>query len=95
LVVQIGAGPWTGREIVLTDERWKHIIDRHPELAHARRALEVELQEPYFMFRGRDPDEHWLYLKKVGPTRWLKIVVVWESPSRGLTITAFPRRMMP
>jgi hypothetical protein len=44
---------------------------------------------------GREPDEEWYYLAGAGPSRWLKVVVVFESFERGRIITAFPRRRKP
>jgi hypothetical protein len=44
---------------------------------------------------GREPDEEWLYLEGAGPSRWLKVVVVFDSENRGRIITSFARRRKP
>jgi hypothetical protein len=44
---------------------------------------------------GREADEEWLYLEGAGPSRWLKVVVVFDSANRGRIITSFARRRKP
>lgn len=39
--------------------------------------------------------EEWFYLHDAGPSRWLKVVVVFDRPASGRIITAFPRRRKP
>lgn len=43
---------------------------------------------------GRDPAEEWFYLADAGPSRWIKVVVLFEG-GNGRIITAFPRRAFP
>lgn len=84
-----------GREVVLTGERWKHIIDGHPELkAHLEDVVRA-IEAPTDTTAGRGSYEEWFYLADVGPSRWLKVVVVFEAPPTGRIITAFPRRRKP
>jgi hypothetical protein len=84
-----------GREIVLTGERWEHITAGHPELeAHQEEVLRA-VEAPTQTAPGRAPDEEWFYLADAGPSRWLKVVVVFDSASSGRIITAFPRRRKP
>jgi hypothetical protein len=71
------------------------IIDGHPELAAHREDVLGAIEAPTETAPGRQPDEEWFYLVGVGPSRWLKVVVVFDSPSSGLIITAFPRRRKP
>jgi hypothetical protein len=84
-----------GREVLLSPERWIHIISGHPEIevyeADIRRAVEA----PTAVIPGREPNEEWLYLEKAGPSRWLKVVVVFDSENRGRIITSFARRRKP
>lgn len=83
-----------GREIVLTAERWQHIVTGHPELAaHVEQVLRA-VRAPTEALPGREPDEEWFYLRDAGPSRWLKVVVLFEGPT-GRIITAFPRRRKP
>ncbi len=83
-----------GREVILAEERWSHIRERHPELDEewVLAGLRRELVEPYEIHYWPDRNEEWHYLKKVGPSRWLKVVVVWDDPEHGRIITMFPRR---
>jgi hypothetical protein len=81
--------------VVLSHERWEHIVDGHPELeAHEDDVLRA-VEAPTETRPGRAPDEHWYYLASAGPSRWLKVVVVFDSAGRGRIITAFPRRRKP
>jgi hypothetical protein len=84
-----------GRVVLLSAERWRHIVSGHPEIeayeAEVRRAVE----SPTAILPGREPDEEWLYLEGVGPSRWLKVVVIFDSAGSGRIITAFARRRKP
>lgn len=84
-----------GREILLTPERWKHIIDGHPELEAYGEDILRAVEAPTEIGPGREADEEWFYLMDAGPSRWLKIVVVFESAASDRIITAFPRRRKP
>ena len=84
-----------GREISLEDERWAHIIDGHPELSDFRGDVLRAVEAPTEILAGRAPDEEWFYLADAGPSRWLKVVVVFDSADRGRIITAFGRRRKP
>lgn len=83
-----------GTPVVLTFERWRHIVAAHPELVTWRRALLVAVRAPTQVQAGRMPNERWHYLLGAGPSRWLKVVVAYE-PGRGAVITAFARRAFP
>lgn len=43
---------------------------------------------------GHESNEEWFYREGVGPSRWIKVVVIYEA-DRGSVITAFPRRSFP
>jgi hypothetical protein len=85
-----------GRRVELTAERWEHIVasDRHPELADLQGEVLRAVAQPTEIRPGREPDEMWFYLHGVGPSQWLKVVVVF-SADRGYVVTAFPRRRLP
>jgi hypothetical protein len=85
-----------GRRVELTAERWAHIAGpgSHPELAGLLAEVLRAVSEPTQVRAGREPDEMWFYLQDVGPSRWLKVVVVFE-PDRAYIVTAFPRRRLP
>jgi len=84
-----------GREIRLDEERWAHVKARHPELDDwLLPDLARELREPYRVHYW-PPREEWFYFKRLGPSQWLKIVVIFDQPERGHIITMFPRRSIP
>jgi hypothetical protein len=84
-----------GRDVVLAAERWQHIVDGHPELELHRADVLRAVEAPTETTSGREPDEEWFYLADAGPSRWLKVVVTFESATSGRIITAFPRRRKP
>lgn len=83
-----------GRVVRLTEDRWAHITDGHPELAAWRHLVVSTVVEPELVRPGRRLGEEWLY-GPGGPSRWLKVVVQWESDDRGSVVTAFARRRLP
>jgi hypothetical protein len=83
-----------GREISLDDERWAHIIDGHPEMSDMRGDV-LRAVKASEILAGRTADEEWFYLAGAGPSRWLKVVVIFDPADRGRIITAFGRRRKP
>jgi hypothetical protein len=81
-----------GRAVVLSVERWAHIIDGHPELEPHEEDVLRAVRAPTQTTPGREPGEQWYYLAGAGPSRWLKVVVLFDQPLEGRIITAFPRR---
>ncbi|MHB8296267.1 MAG: hypothetical protein ACYDH5_16960 [Acidimicrobiales bacterium] len=79
--------------IHLSEERWAHIVEGHPELWGWRDRILSILAEPGQVVPGRRPGEEWLY-GTGGPSRWLKVVVQWDD-DRATVVTAFARRRMP
>jgi hypothetical protein len=84
-----------GREVLLSDERWRHIVSAHPEIEVYEEEVYRTVESPTMTLAGREPDEEWLYLEGAGPSRWLKVVVVFDSEGSGRIITAFARRRKP
>jgi hypothetical protein len=84
-----------GREILLSPERWQHIVSGHPEIEVYEQEVGRAVESPTAVLPGREPDEEWLYLEGAGPSRWLKVVVVFDSEDRGRIITSFARRRKP
>lgn len=84
-----------GREVLLSPERWRHIISGHPEIEVYATDIGRAVEAPTAVMAGREPDEEWLYLEDAGPSRWLKVVVVFDSAGSGRIITAFARRRKP
>ncbi|MGH2368028.1 MAG: hypothetical protein ACRDI2_07505, partial [Chloroflexota bacterium] len=83
-----------GRPVQLTEERWHHILDGHPELGMFQDQILAAIRAPDERRAGRWPGEEWFYLGTTRPSRWLKVVVVYRG-GKGRIITAFPRRSVP
>jgi hypothetical protein len=83
------------RKVSLDPERWEHILDGHPELRDNQADVVRAVESPTEVLSGRSPDEEWFYLAGAGPSRWLKVVVVFDRASNGRIITAFGRRRKP
>jgi hypothetical protein len=84
-----------GREVLLSPNRWRHVVSAHPEIAVYKPDLRRAVESPTSVVAGREPDEEWLYLEGAGPSRWLKVVVVFDSEDQGRIITSFARRRKP
>lgn len=84
-----------GRQVLLSPERWTHIASGHPEIAIYAKEIQRAVESPTAVLPGREPEEEWLYLEGAGPSRWLKVVVVFDSVDHGRIITAFARRRKP
>jgi hypothetical protein len=83
-----------GRRVLLASERWLHVTEEHDELREELSAILDGLAHPARRRRGREPSEEWFYLSGPGPTRFVKVVVHYES-GEGRIVTAFPRRRFP
>lgn len=84
-----------GINVELSEERWAHITAGHPEIAPFLDAVLEAVRAPDRRIPGRDPGETWFYLRIVGLSRWLKVVVRYEAAGRAWIVTAFARRSMP
>jgi len=83
------------RKVLLSPERWRHIVSGHPEIEAYETDIRRAVEAPTAVMAGREPDEEWLYLEGAGPSRWLKVVVVFDSADQGRIITSFGRRRKP
>jgi hypothetical protein len=83
-----------GRTVELTEERWRHIISGHPEIAAFGDAVLRAVKNPDHALLGRRTNEEWCYLKTEAPSEWLKVVVAYAE-GRGHIVTAYARRSMP
>ncbi len=83
-----------GRRVVLTFERWRHIVWRHAELADDLVGVLAAVAEPQERLSGGSTLEEWYYRREIGPSRWVKVVVHYEE-GEGRIVTAFPRRLFP
>ena len=83
-----------GRPVVLTRQAWEHITSRHPELRPFRGAIVAAVRAPTVRRGGRKQGEEWFYLRVLGPSRWIKVVVTYRG-GLGQIRTAFARRAFP
>jgi hypothetical protein len=83
-----------GRRVVLTDDRWEHILERHDDLVMHPNDILRAVRTPSRRMLGRRRNEEFFYGEGVGPSRWIKVVVHYER-DRGWVVTAFPRRRFP
>lgn len=84
----------SGRPVELTEERWGHIIERHPEIQMLDQVVLQAVQQPDRNMPGRLANEEWYYVKTDAPSNWLKVVVAYAE-GRGHIVTAYARRSMP
>jgi hypothetical protein len=82
-----------GRRVVLTDEAWGHIKQRHPETSQYVGEIMRAVREPDVRVAGPKPDEEWFFVEWSGPGRWLQVVVHYEH-GEGRVKTAFPRQSL-
>jgi hypothetical protein len=82
-----------GRTVELTEERWTHITERHPELEPLAESVLRVVRSPDRSLQGPEPNEQWYYLETDAPSTWLKVVVAYAD-ERGHIVTAFVRRSM-
>jgi hypothetical protein len=83
-----------GRKVELTEERWSHITERHPEIRVFDDAILRAVQSPDRRRPGHQANEEWYYLKTDSPSNWLRVVVAYAE-GRGHIVTAHARRSMP
>jgi hypothetical protein len=83
-----------GRRIVLSETRWRHIRERHPELAASPEEVLDAVVHADERRAGHEAGEEWFYRRNLGPSRWIRVVVHFES-GEGTVTTAFPRREIP
>ena len=83
-----------GREVVLTPDRWLHILIRHNEMNGHRQAILDTVAAPTMIRQGRATNERHYFRRRVGPSMWLHVVVHYDDGSGRIT-TAFGRRLLP
>jgi len=83
-----------GRPVELTEERWGHIVERHPEIKTLDQVMLQAVQDPDRHMPGRLANEEWYYVETDTPSNWLKVVVAYAE-GRGHIVTAYARRSMP
>lgn len=75
-----------GIKIRLTEERWKHIVLMHPNLADKQTRVLSTIKKPDFILKGKG--EELLAVSKASKSLHL-VVVYKETAKDGFIITAF------
>jgi hypothetical protein len=81
---------WLGREIVLTDSGWTHILERRPGMAGSEAAVRTAVEAPDRVARDAQYADRESYYRRLGPRRYLKVVVAYAATGHGVVITAYP-----
>jgi hypothetical protein len=76
-----------GNKIVLTEERWNHIVFRHPKMAKNYEKLEKTLAEPSVIVESRLNKSVRLYHRRFSALKGYVVVVV--NITRKFVITAY------
>ncbi len=76
-----------GRTVDLSEERWKHITDGHPDMEGRQEEVKAAIEAAEKRTAGRFPDTEKLWARNLGPARWLIVVVRYED-SQGTVRTA-------
>lgn len=83
-----------GRQVELTDERWSHIVERHPEIETCEEKLLEAVSDPDRRITGGLDNEEWYYVETDVPSNWLKVVVAYAE-GRGYIVTSHARKSIP
>lgn len=75
--------------IRLSDERWQHIVEGHPELINSQPDLLMVISHPQRIFEGYDGEL--LAIREIEIGKWL-VVVYRELIDDGFVITAYLTR---
>lgn len=83
-----------GRCVELTNERWGHIVERHPDIESRDDEILQAVREPDRRVAGALGNEEWFCAKTDAPSNWLKVVVAYAE-GRGYIVTTHARKSMP
>ena len=86
------------QQIRLPEERWRHIIDRHPYMMEMREELAETLLDPDTIRKSNsEPDTVRVYYKWFENTvvgrKWVSVVVEFLDDDDAFVRTAFVRRI--
>lgn len=94
MTVRGAASDPDGRRVELTNERWRHIVERHPEIDGRDDEVLGAVEAPDERLPGGVENEEWFYARTDAPSNWLKVVVAYAE-GRGYIVTAHARKSMP
>jgi hypothetical protein len=72
VMVRAAINDFNGRPVELTEERWSHIVERHPEIQPLDQSLLQAIEVPNHHLPGHLANEEWFYLKTDRPSNWLR-----------------------
>ena len=75
-----------GRRVELRQEDWDHITEGHPEMSGLQAEVLRAIKAPDRRRVGHEPNEKWYYLGGVGPSSWIKTVVVLRPKTDGSSL---------
>jgi hypothetical protein len=80
----------------LTQERWEHILEGHPEVERHLAGLKKCVETAEKRTRGRYEDTENLWVRKIGPAKWFSVLVRYEGRTGtvriALGVTRGPRQ---
>jgi hypothetical protein len=79
-----------GRSYYLTDERWDHIENHHPEMRGLQQEIMDVVRDPDKRLPGSRPGTERLCKRGPGPARWLVVVVAQPRAGASRVVTAYP-----
>jgi hypothetical protein len=68
-----------GRTVWLTQERWEHIIEGHPEVGRHLKSLKKCVQTAEKRTKGRYDGTEKLWACNLGPAKWFFVLVAYEG----------------
>jgi hypothetical protein len=85
-----------GRTVWLTQERWDHIVEGHPEIARYLQDVKKCVERADNRTKGNYPDAEKLWARNLGPAKWLTVVVRYEGRTgtirTAIGVTKAPRQ---
>lgn len=84
-----------GRQVVLTETTWDHILEGHIALDGHEEALKTAVERADVVHRGKGAGVECLCGKALGPARWLVVVVAYGPDGTGRIKTAYPKNRDP
>ncbi len=83
-----------GRQIVLRTSAWSHISSEHPEITKHRKAVLETAADPEVTLADPRPGRRRHYVPRVGPSRWLRVIVDFNQVPAEI-VTAHAHRKEP
>lgn len=82
-----------GRNVVLTEAGWKHIVAEHPEMEGWLEWVKIALANPHLIFRSTQDNMCVMYYHFLPKAKLYVMVVTDWSDDPARILTAFPARV--